>query len=281
MGIFNFFHKIKIGFVRFTGTPLPYVYQEKRYGNAGEDIFISTVSSQLPECRIKRNVIVSSPDGIAEIDCLILYQNKLFAIEVKRWKGDLTEKEDCFLQEKTDRWTDETHRKTHTSPFKQLSRAIYHLRKQIPERAWINAIVFFEDADSITVSSDNVYFEDIESLINYIKTDGKTSFGRSAEFMFRKCNAADTLISGNKTLNCIISNDSLSFTTDNGIISRNEIESIDISHRWSFDKIYVNKTDGTKGCAEIENAYLTVTEGHSVNVYPLSKIDRIEIRNTL
>lgn len=281
MGFFNFLHKIKIGFVRLMGAPLPYVYQEKRYGNAGEDMLVSGLYSRLPGSKIKRNVIVTSSEGIAEIDCLLLYKDKLFAIEVKRWKGTLTERADDFLQEKVDQWTGEIHQKTHTSPFKQLSKAIYHLRNQIPVKAWVNAVVFFEDADSISVSSQNVFFNDIDRLSDYILNDGKPSYGRGAQIMFQRSNAADTLISGNKTLNCIISNDSLSFDTDEGHICRDDIESIDIRHRWSFDKLYINKNDGTQGYAEIENAYLTVTEGHNVDTYPLAKIDRIEIGNAL
>ena len=279
MGILSFFHKIKIGFVRMTGNTLPYVHQEKRYGNAGEDYFVSEIQTRLPDCRIKRNVIVTSPDGIAEIDSLILYKNKLFAIEVKRWKGTLTERSDDFLQEKVDQWTGEIHSKTHTSPFKQLSRAIYHLRKQIPERAWVNDVVFFEEADSVRTTSQNVYFCDIDSLAAYIRDNGKASYGRSAEMMFKKSNAADTLISGNRTLNGIISYDSLTFQTDEGTVRREDIDSINIQHKWSSDKIYIKLVNGTYCHTEIENGYLYVTEGHNLDTYHLAKIDRIEIGN--
>ena len=98
MGIRSFFHKIKIGFVRIGESSIPYVDEVKRYGNYGEDEFTDMLRRKLPSCKIKRNVIISTPEGNAEMDCLVLYHNKLFAIEVKRWKGSLTERAVGFLQ---------------------------------------------------------------------------------------------------------------------------------------------------------------------------------------
>jgi len=100
VGIRDFFHKIKIGFLRLGGSSIPYVDETKRYGNYGEDKFVYMLRHELPSCKIKRNVVISTPEGDAEIDCMVLYQNKLFAIEVKHWKGCLTEMESDFLQEK-------------------------------------------------------------------------------------------------------------------------------------------------------------------------------------
>lgn len=98
MGIRAFFHKIKTGFVRLGEPSIPCVTAAKRYGNDGEDEFTYMLYRELPSCKIKRNVVIIAPEGNAEIDCLVLYQNKLFAIEVKRWKGRLMEREDGFLQ---------------------------------------------------------------------------------------------------------------------------------------------------------------------------------------
>ena len=186
MGIRAFFHKIKMGFVRAGESSIPYVSEAKRYGNYGEDEFTYMLRRELPSCKIKRNVVISTSEGNAEIDCLVFYQNKLFAIEVKRWKGRLTERENGFLQEKTDRWTGETHTKYLKSPFKQLGRAIYLLRKQIPIKAWINAVVFFEDdeLESISTCSDTIWFDRCQDLVSYIRNEGKTSFGTSANDFF-------------------------------------------------------------------------------------------------
>ncbi len=83
----------------------------------------------MPDCKIKNNVIIHNSYGNAEIDCLILYKNKIFAVEVKRWKGKIVEKNDCFVQKKIDKRTGEVHIEKRNFPFKQLKRAIYLLRK--------------------------------------------------------------------------------------------------------------------------------------------------------
>ena len=131
MGLKNLFHKIKTGFARLSGKSIPNISSTKRYGDSGEESFIGKLKTELPFSRIKRNIIINTSYGNAEIDCLVLYRDKLFAIEVKRWKGCLTETDNGFIQEKTDRWTGEIHSKYQKSPFKQLNRAIYLLRKEI------------------------------------------------------------------------------------------------------------------------------------------------------
>ena len=92
MGICSLIHRIRMGFIRARETPLPHVNEAKRYGNYGEDQFVCILRSSLPSCKIKRNVVIFTPDGNAEIDCLVLHNSKLFAIEVKRWMGRLTRK---------------------------------------------------------------------------------------------------------------------------------------------------------------------------------------------
>ena len=76
MGIRKFFHKIKMFFVRAREYSLPDVDEAKCYGNDGEDAFTYMLRRELPSCRIKRNVIISTAEGNAEIDCLVCYENK-------------------------------------------------------------------------------------------------------------------------------------------------------------------------------------------------------------
>ncbi|MBQ4272237.1 MAG: NERD domain-containing protein [Clostridia bacterium] len=171
MGILEFFHKITMYFVRDSEDFIPDMNEAQRYGNDGEDALIRILCREMPCCKIKRNVFVSTDEGNAEIDCLVLYRDKLFAIEVKCWKGKLIDQGDDFLKEKTDTLTEQVYRKHLKSPFKQLGRAVYLLKKQIPVKAWINTVVFFE-ADalaSISVRSDDVWFERIPDLVNYIR----------------------------------------------------------------------------------------------------------------
>ena len=281
MGIRAFFHKIKMGFVRAGESSLPYVNEAKRYGNYGEDEFTYMLRRELPSCKIKRNVVVSTAEGNAEIDCFILYENKLFAIEVKRWKGCLTECEDGFLQEKTDRWTGETHTKLLKSPFKQLGRAIYLLRKQVPVKAWVNAVVFFEDdeLESVSVFSDNVWFECYQDLVSHIRNGGKASFGSGAIDLFEKCVPADYLYANtwDKSLHCIINRATLRFDS----IPVDKIVSIRIFHHWSYDELCVKLTDGTESIIALENGKIQVSDNGCVYTYALCKLDYIELGKTL
>ena len=285
MGIRAFFHKIKMGFVRAGVSSIPYVNEAKRYGNYGEDEFTYRLRRELPLCKIKRNVVISTPDGNAEIDCLVLYNNKLFAIEVKRWKGYLTERDDGFLQEKSDRWTRETHTKLLKSPFKQLGRAIYLLRKQIPIKAWVNAVVFFEDdeLESVSAFSDNVWFDRYQDLVDYISNDGKISFGTGAKDFFDKCVPADYLYAHawGKSLHCIINRFTLRFETPQGNIYADNIISIRIYHHWSYDELHITMTDGSERTVSLENAKIQVSDNGRISTYALCKLDYIELGRTL
>ena len=285
MGIRAFFHKIKMGFVRAGESSIPYVNEVKRYGNSGEDEFTYRLCRELPSCKIKRNVAILTPDGNAEIDCLVLHHKKLFAIEVKRWKGYLTERDDGFLQEKTDRWTGETHTKLLKSPFKQLGRAIYLLRKQIPIKAWVNAVVFFEgdELESVSAFSDNVWFNRYQDLVDYISNDGKVSFGTSANDFFERCVPADYLYANawGKSLHCIINRTTLRFKTPQGDISADNIDSIRISHHWSYDELHITRADGSIKTITLENAKIQVSDNGRISTYALCKLDYIELGRTL
>ena len=285
MGIRAFFHKIKMGFVRAGESSIPYVNEAKRYGNYGEDEFTYRLRRELPSCKIKRNIVISTSDGNAEIDCLVFHNNKLFAIEVKRWKGYLTEQDDGFLQEKTDRWTGETHTKLLKSPFKQLGRAIYLLRKQIPLKAWVNSVVFFEDdeLESVSAFSDNVWFDRYQDLVDYISNDGKASFGTSANDFFEKCVPADYLYvnAWGKSLHCIINRATLRFETPQGNISADNIAFIRISHHWSYDELHITMVDGSISIITLENAKIQVSDNGRISTYALCKLDYIELGRTL
>lgn len=226
-------------------SSIPYTTQAKKYGVCGEDEFVNAIQSRLPDCKIKKNIIIQTAVGNAEIDCLILYKNKIFAIEVKRCKGRLVEQGGNFVQYKCDRWTDEIHTKVHKSPFKQLGRAVYLIRQQIPDNAWLNTIVFFEESDYIETESDNVWFNNINDLISYIVNDGKAASENNANAFFEKCIVADYIYSKSyvNSLQCIVCNDSLRFTTANGTLDRRNIHSISTSHHWSYDEVKITTRD--------------------------------------
>lgn len=264
------------------GEPsIPYTSQRKKYGDWGEDEFVLAIQSRLPDCKIKKNIIIQTTQVNAEIDCLILYKNKLFAIEVKHWKGRLIDRDGNFIQYKCDRWTDEIHTKVHKSPFKQLGRAVYLLRKQILDNAWINNIVFFEESDYIETESDNVYFDNINELVSHIISDGKTSWGNDASAFFEKCIAADSIYSNSwgNSLHCKVCDDSLIFATSSGTLNRHNIQLISISHHWSYDEVKIEAKDGTRYVVNIENGSIYVIDNGYKYRYALCKLDYILLGN--
>lgn len=258
---------------------IPYTTQAKQYGDAGEDEFVDAIRSLLPDCNIKKNIIIQTAEGNAEIDCLILYQNKLFAIEVKRWKGHLVEQNGSFIQYKKDRWTSETHMKVHKSPFKQVERAAYLLKKQMRRNVWINTIVFFEESHQIDTTSENIWFNNINELVSYIIFHGKASQENNALDFFNKCTAADYLYSnfGNKSLQCVVCDNSLRFKTSKGTLDKNSIHSISIKHRWSYDYIKITSQNGAHYITSMENGHIYVIHNGHKYRYALCKLDYILI----
>lgn len=281
MGIGEFFHKIGVGFTRLGENSIPHTTQAKRYGNWGEDEFVYHIRTHLPNCQIKRNIVIQTLEGNAEIDCLILYNNKLFAIEIKRWKGELTECDGQFVQRKLDRWTDEWHTKIQKSPFRQLSRAIYLLRKQVTEKAWINSIVYFEDADRISINNENTWFDNVYSLTEYIQNNGQVSYGNNAQAFFNQCIPADYLYSNSwdKSLHCVICDDSLAFRISNKVVHKSDISTISIEHHWSYDELYIKTRQGITYNTKCENKHIKVIENGYARQYALCKLDYIELGN--
>lgn len=263
------------------GEPsIPYTTEAKKYGNWGEETFVYAIQSRLPDCKIKKNIMIQTTEGNAEIDCLILYKNKLFAIEVKRWKGTLMERDGNVIQHKRDRWTDEIHTKAHKSPFKQIGRAVYLLRKDNPENAWVNAVVFFEGADRVDADPDNLWFDDIDDLIFYIQNGGKTTWGNNnAMRFFERCVAADYLYcsSWEKSLHCVICDESLSFATSDGILTRTNIESISIVHHWSYDILKIKTVSGRVFEVVRENDAIVVNDNGYKDRYSFCKLDYIKL----
>lgn len=279
MGLKLFVYKLRVGFARMGGRSLPHTTSAKAYGNEGEDSLATLLMQRIPSCEIKQNIMISIPEGNAEIDILVLYQNKLFAIEVKHWKGHLREVDGGIVQDKIDRWTDEIHRKRHKSPFKQLNRAIYLLRKQIQGKVWVHPIVYFEDATSVDTSEDNIWFSSIDELVSYITDEGNTRISVDATAYFDACTAADRLyaLSGRRTLYGHIYDDCLRFQTQNGFVTRREILDIYVKHHWTYDELYIKTTTGEELYSTIENDSIEVFHDGWRQRYALCKIDYIQL----
>lgn len=281
MVIKRFFHKIKIILARLFEPSLPYIPEEKQYGNNGENEFFHDIQARLPNAKIKRNIVIQTLDGNAEIDCLILYKNKLFAIEIKAWKGRLVDTGDEFIKYKQDNHNDDIHIEHLKSPFKQINRSVYLLKKQIPYDAWINSIVFFEGTDHIETESANIWFKDINEITSYIVNAGKISRNNNANLFFEKCIAADYLYGKNSEYveQCIVYSNSLCFNTSDGILTRDQIHDIFITHHWSYDELKIKTVSGNYYYTKIENGSIYVNNNGYRHRRALCNLDHIHLGN--
>ena len=273
-----------MGFKRkFGGKSLEYVSEQKSYGNEAEIIFFQELIKVLPGAIIKSNIIVETTKGKCEIDTLIRYNNKLFIIEIKHWKGILTEANDYFFAEKEDKYTDDTHLKKLKSPFGQVKRQSYLLKEMTNSNPWINTIVFFCDADDVTASEDNVWFVDFDELVDYIKNQGNSSSPNQIDKCLSNCKSADFIYSpsryGEKSLHCIIEPSSLVFDFKWKTICKDEISEIKIIHHISYDDLKIKLKNGNTMTMQKENASIKVLNEGKTQTYSLAKIEYILIGN--
>ncbi len=275
----SIFHKLKVGLGRiFNSSSVAYTPEVKRYGNAAEFGLPSFLKSRIPNCQIKSNVIISLPNerAQAEIDCLVLLEDKLFAIEIKHWKGAVVEREDGFHIYKQDKYTDDVWEKVLKSPFRQVGRAVSMLKKQTNNRDWIQTIVYFEGVSSVQVLGDDVWFDNASELANYIINYQNRYRSNGNIQCFCNAIAADFIYSGvYRNLHCIIDNESLRFDIEGTLLTRQDICQIDIEHHFSYDTLHIQLVSGGIAMVQIENGRIYATENNIQSEYSLCKIDRI------
>ena len=84
-----------------------------------------------------------------------------------------------------------------------------------------------------------------------------------------------------KSLHCIINRTTLRFKTPQGDISSDNIDSIRISHHWSYDELHITMADGSIKTITLENAKIQVSDNGRISTYALCKLDYIELGRTL
>lgn len=280
----GFFHKLKVGLDRaFNSSSVEYTSKAKQYGNYSEFHFANMIKNSIPNAEVKTNIIINLPsdNSQAEIDCLVLIDDRLFAIEIKHWKGEIIEKEDGFHKYKEDNYTDDVWEKVMKSPFKQINRAVSMLKKQTNNKDWIQTIVYFDESDSVDVKTDAVWFDNYNDLINYMLDFKKRYPSKENIKCFNSCIAADYLWSsafwGEKSLHCIIDESSLYFELGNQIIKKQNVKYIEILHHFSSDDILLHLKNGTIVKVNDENKKIGITENNQRRAYNLCKIDKIII----
>ena len=273
------FHTLKVGFGRiFNSYSVEYTPEVKRYGNSAEFGLTNFLRQRIPNCKIKTNVIVSLPNenSEAEIDCLVLYEDNLFAIEIKHWKGAVIEREDGFHIYKHDKYTDDVWEKILKPPFRQIGRAVSILKKQTDNRDWIQTIVYFDGASSVQITGSDVWFDDAGKLADYILNFKKRHQSNGNICCFQSAVASDFIYSGtHRNLHCIIDNGSLCFDAGYKILTRRDISSIDIEHHFSYDILSIRTFNGNTVTLKAENRQISATENKVRRTYSLCKIDKI------
>ncbi len=276
MGIF---HKLKVGFDRiFNSSSVAYIPEDKRYGNEAEFWLPSFLKSSIPNCQVKSNVVISLPNerAQAEIDCLVLLEDKLFAIEIKHWKGSVIEREDGFHIYKQDKYTDIVREKVLKSPFRQVGRAVSMLKKQTNNQDWIQTIVYFEGASSVQVLGDDIWFDNASALVDYIINYQSRYRSNGNIQCFRSAIAADFIYSSTyRNLHCIIDDISVCFNIGSVSITRKDIAHINITHHFSYDDLHIYLRNGSTATTQVENGRIYATENNIRREYSLCKIDSI------
>ena len=275
MGVFR---KIGIGIKRAFESNNDRIDESKVFGNSGETFFYKELVSILPkDAIIKRNIVISTNGKSGEIDFLVVYQNKVFAIELKNWKGAITNNGDTFYQDKPDKYTYEVHHKEAKSPFRQIKRNIYNLKEQTTKRVFINPIIYFLNNSEVYLNCDDVWFNNMNGLYSYITREGSTSYPNDINYLLKKLVIADKIYGKygmDHNITGFIREGAI--RTDFGVDKR-DIDYITFEHHFSSDDITVVLLNGSARSFNLENGYIFVEHDKKVDTFYYAKIDYIVI----
>ncbi|NLN80279.1 MAG: NERD domain-containing protein [Erysipelotrichia bacterium] len=280
-GIKNFFKKISLGISRTTGYSLPFTSSKKRVGNYGELEVYNELRTKLPEAIIIRNVCLNSKLAKGEIDFLIIYQAKVFVLELKSWRGNIYQDGDQFFQNKQSSGGNSYVNKL-DNPFKQIKRNLYQIKQQF-NNLWFEPIILFIETNSININRDIEWFTSVDKLVNYINSvDIKTNNEYHINSMMEKIQSYDKIISSsrfNKELSCIIDDSSLRFIANEKEIIKDDIISIKVNHHFSYDDVIITLGNREEVLFRLNNHKITFRKNGKSDIVNLSKIDVIFVNH--
>lgn len=118
-------------------------------------------------------------------------------------------------------------------------------------------------------------------LIEYMKNDGHTSRPQELKKCLDNAVVADFLYSpsiwGERSLHCVIRDDSLSFNINGRVVNKKDIFRIDISHHFSYDTVSLRLRSGNVLTTNLEDHEIIVMEGDGLYKYSFAKIQTILI----
>ena len=275
----EFFHKINVGLERKAGDTLPRVSEEKEWGSMAEDQTYQKLRYMLPDAKIFKNVCLDSKKAKGEIDFLIVYDLKVFVIELKCWKGRIYQDGDIFYKEKDS--YEETFTKELRSPIRQLNGNIYKLKQKF-NNIWFEKALLFLESESVSLEDDDFpYFTDIYNLIDYIKNEGEQNKPYAITYLLNNIKQYDLIISkglwSGKEKHCIIDPYSLNFTINGTNITKNQIDNISISHNFSYDELRITLKNKNVLYTTEENKTILYIDNNQTYSVSTSKIDYIKI----
>ena len=123
----------------------------------------------------------------------------------------------------------------------------------------------------------------MDNFILYLQNEGRQSQSAEADVLFQNIIPADYLYANfyDKSLRCLISEQSLHFQTEGKRIQKDDIDYIKISHHFSFDELHIVLNNGLKVMVKAENAKLLVNYNMEQYEYALCKLDYIKIGKTI
>lgn len=277
-GIKTIIHKIHMGIERMKGENLPYVPDEKKYGNKKEIEIYNFLCIQLPEAKVYKSICIDKASAKGEIDILVIYASKVFIIEIKSWKGKIYQDGDVFYKVKESS-SGERYVEQMKSPLKQIKKSTYFMKQQF-KNIWFEPIVLFQDCEEIHISGDIACLVNLVDVMDYIKEKGRKNSYADLEYMNSHLVSYDRLISNHffeKEQSCIIEESTLTFQIDAFLINKKHIKCIKVEHHFSYDRLLITLKNDLIQQIQLDNHMIYYRNNGSCGSISLSKVDYIFI----
>lgn len=184
---------IKCAFGRLFASGLPSSPEEKIFGDEGERAFCEGIVKALRKATVKQNVLLFGHGGeYGELDFLIEHDNRLFAVEVKRWNGMV-----IITDEGVKHYNKRGELTSDKDPFRQVMRTVGLLKSIYGLHTYIEGIVYFGGEAKIDCRADDMlWFDDVKELAKFIKkSDNARMTDRETDKLLKNLTCADLIYS--------------------------------------------------------------------------------------
>lgn len=275
----NSFHKLKVGVERMVAEPLPEVSAEKEFGNFGESSTLLEIKKSLPDALILQSICLNPDDAKGEIDYLLVYQDKVFIIELKTWEGCVYQEGDNFYKDKVSK-SGEVYQKEMKSPFRQIRGNICQIKQSFP-KIWFEPIVLFQNCDSLSITEEKIkWYDDVKTMTYDIRISGKPNRHEDVQKMLKKLILYDVIKAeqlDEKEDTGII--DETAFIFSDGVkkYGKADIAEIIVTHHFSYDNLNIKLLNGTIVQTRNENSLIQYKQNGQTKSVALNKVDYIKI----